>query len=42
VFTIRLKEPLEEQCGFVWSPFEIVDRRPRENPAGIEATPAAH
>ncbi len=40
VFTIRLKEPLEEQSGFVWSPFEILDRQPRENPLATEATPA--
>jgi hypothetical protein len=38
VFTIRLKEPLEEQSGFVWSPFEIVDRRPRGEPVGVDAT----
>jgi hypothetical protein len=26
VHTIQLKEPLEEQADFVWSPFELVDR----------------
>jgi len=40
VFTIRLKEPLEEQSGFVWSPFEILDRQPRANPEGVDAAPA--
>jgi hypothetical protein len=28
--TIQLGEPLEEQAGFVWSPFEIIDRWLRE------------
>jgi hypothetical protein len=28
--TIQLGEPLEEQAGFVWSPFEILDRWLRE------------
>ncbi len=27
--TIQLKEPLEEQADFVWSPFEILDRAPK-------------
>lgn len=27
IHTIRLKEPLEEQADFIWSPFEILDRR---------------
>jgi hypothetical protein len=35
IHTIRLKEPLEEQADFIWSPFEILDRRLRdEQPSG--------
>ena len=26
-YTVRLKEPIEEQDGFIWLPYEIVDRR---------------
>ena len=26
-YTVRLKEPIEEQDGFTWLPYEIVDRR---------------
>ena len=26
-YTVRLKEPIEEQDGFVWLPYEVVDRR---------------
>ena len=26
-YTVRLKEPIEEQDGFVWLPYELVDRR---------------
>ncbi len=26
VHTVRLKEPLEEQADFLWSPFEVLDR----------------
>ena len=33
IYTMQLKEPIEEQGDFVWSPFDIVDRRPREAPA---------
>ena len=33
VHTIRLKEPLEEQAGFIWSPFEILDRWTKDEPA---------
>jgi hypothetical protein len=27
-YTIQLKEPLEEQSDFVWSPFDVLDRLP--------------
>lgn len=48
LYTIQLKEPLEEQADFVWSPFEILDRRlkdegseprrePESYPASVEA-----
>jgi len=30
--TIQLGEPIEEQSGFVWSPFEILDRQLQEDP----------
>ena len=26
-YTVRLREPIEEQDGFIWLPYEIVDRR---------------
>ena len=26
-YTVRLKEPIEEQDGFIWLPYEVVDRR---------------
>jgi hypothetical protein len=26
-YTVRLREPIEEQDGFVWLPYEVVDRR---------------
>ena len=26
-YTVRLKEPIEEQDGFVWLPYEVIDRR---------------
>ena len=26
-YTVRLKEPIEEQDGFVWLPYEVVDRQ---------------
>jgi hypothetical protein len=32
-YMIQLKAPLEEQAGFTWSPFEIIDRWPKEEPA---------
>jgi hypothetical protein len=37
VHTIQLKEPLEEQADFVWSPFEILDYRRRGEQAPSEA-----
>jgi len=37
VYTIQLKEPLEEQAEFVWSPFDIVDRWLKEEPASVAA-----
>jgi hypothetical protein len=36
VHTVALKEPLEEQGDFIWTPFEIVDQGPAENPAAVE------
>lgn len=33
IYTILLKEPIEEQGDFTWSPFEVVDRRPAEGAA---------
>ncbi|HET7097974.1 MAG TPA: hypothetical protein VFJ68_11350, partial [Casimicrobiaceae bacterium] len=38
VYTIRLKEPLEEQADFLWSPFEVVDRWVKDEGAASEAT----
>lgn len=37
IHTIRLKEPLEEQADFIWSPFEILDRRQRDEKIRGEA-----
>lgn len=39
--TIQLKEPLEEQVDFIWSPFEILDRWQRLEPAPDAAEPTA-
>ena len=36
-FTIRLKEPIEEQGEFAWLPYEVVDRRANEQPAPLSA-----
>ncbi len=36
--TIQLKEPLEEQADFIWSPFEILDRAPKVEAPSVEAT----
>ena len=32
-YTVRLKEPIEEQDDFVWLPYEVLDRRATEHPA---------
>ncbi len=32
---IQLKAPLEEQADFTWSPFEILDRWPKDEPAPV-------
>ena len=32
VYTIQLKEPLEEQADFIWSPFDILDRWLKDEP----------
>jgi hypothetical protein len=37
VHTIRLKEPLEEQSDFIWSPFEILDRWTKNESAPSDA-----
>ena len=39
--TVQLKEPLEEQSDFIWSPFEILDRWLRDEPASLEETSKA-
>ena len=31
-YTVRLKEPIEEQDDFVWYPYEVLDRRAMERP----------
>jgi hypothetical protein len=36
-YTVRLKEPIEEQDEFVWLPYEVLERRSAEAPP---ATPA--
>ncbi len=41
VYTIQLKEPLEEQAEFVWSPFDIVDRWLKDAPASAAVMPDA-
>jgi len=40
LYSIHLKEPLEEQGDFIWTPFEIVDHAPAETRAAVEATSA--
>jgi len=40
IHTVALKEPLEEQGDFTWTPFEIVDQAPTENPAPVDAPSA--
>jgi hypothetical protein len=32
-YTVRLKEPIEEQDDFVWLPYEVLDRRAADRPA---------
>jgi hypothetical protein len=32
-YTVRLKEPIEEQDDFIWMPYEVVDRRASDRPA---------
>ena len=34
-YMIQLKAPLEEQADFTWSPFEILDRWPTDEPAPV-------
>ena len=41
VHTIQLQEPLDEQAEFIWSPFRILERWRREEPASGNVTPAA-
>ena len=41
IYTIHLKQPLEEQGEFIWSPFEIVERRAAEEPIKAGAVSAA-
>jgi len=41
---VRLKEPLEEQADFVWTPFEILDCRVKteaESSTGAQAEPVS-
>jgi hypothetical protein len=37
VHTVRLKEPLEEQADFMWSPFEILDRWTKDERGASDA-----
>jgi hypothetical protein len=41
VHTIQLKEPLDEQAEFIWSPFEVLEHWRRDEPASARATSAA-
>ena len=41
VHTIQLKEPLEEQAEFIWSPFEVLDRWLKDEPASGKQRQAA-
>jgi hypothetical protein len=41
LYTIQLKEPIDEQGDFIWTPFEIVARRLREDPATAPSTSGA-
>jgi hypothetical protein len=38
VYTIQLKEPLEDQADFVWSPFVILDLSQKDESASAEAS----
>jgi hypothetical protein len=40
-YTVRLKEPIEEQDEFVWLPYEVLDRRNAEAPAPAAASEGA-
>lgn len=40
-FTIRLKEPIEEQGDFVWLPYEVVERFATEGASDVARTAAA-
>jgi len=40
-YTVRLKEPIEEQDDFVWLPYEVLDRRNAEAPAKAAAPEGA-
>jgi len=39
IHTVQLKEPLEEQAEFLWSPFEILDRWLKDVPASGKRDP---
>ena len=41
VHTIQLKEPLDEQAEFIWSPFEILERWRKDEPALAPSAAAA-
>ena len=41
VHTIQLKEPLDEQAEFIWSPFEVLERWRRDEPASAKGTSTA-
>ena len=40
-YTVRLKEPIEEQDDFIWLPYEVLDRRTGESPAPATAVDGA-
>jgi hypothetical protein len=41
VHTIQLKEPLDEQAEFIWSPFEILDRWLKDESASVRTKSTA-
>jgi hypothetical protein len=41
VHTIQLKEPLDEQAEFIWSPFEVLEHWRRDEPASAKGTSTA-